>query len=194
MTRAKERFCLTTHFAKGKFFGVQPWFAPHGARRSNKPRCAPWISFRKYFGKSDVSARTKAIITLGQFQYTANYQKALERQAKWQHALRQVFEKVDCIALPTLQKLPPKIPLFGGGAVFEAQVLGLQNTEAVNFAGNPALAIPIPAQDKTVPVISLQLVGPPMGEAALLNVGRLIEEQRSPLDQKLMTPKSVATQ
>jgi Asp-tRNA(Asn)/Glu-tRNA(Gln) amidotransferase A subunit family amidase len=98
-----------------------------------------WISYRKYFGKSDVSARTKAIIILGQFQYTANYQKALERQAKWQHALRQVFEKVDCIALPTLQKLPPKIPLFGDGAVFEAQVLALQNTEAVNFA-DPALA------------------------------------------------------
>jgi amidase len=73
-------------------------------------------------------------------------------------------------------------------------VLGLQNTEAVNFAGNPALAIPIPAQDKTVPVTSLQLVGPPMSEAALLNVGRLIEEQRSPLDQKVTTPKSVATQ
>jgi hypothetical protein len=33
-----------------------------------------------------------------------------------------------------------------------------------------------------------------MSEAALLNVGRLIEEQLSPLDQKVMTPKSVATQ
>jgi amidase len=67
-----------------------------------------WISDRKYFGKSDVSARTKAIIALGQFQYTANYQKALERQAKWQHALGQVFEKVDFIALPTLQEAAAK--------------------------------------------------------------------------------------
>jgi len=33
-----------------------------------------------------------------------------------------------------------------------------------------------------------------MSEAALLNVGRLIEEQRSPLDHKVMAPKSVATQ
>jgi amidase len=144
-----------------------------------------WISDRKYFGKSDVSARTKAIIALGQFQYTANYQKALGRQAKWQHALGQVFEKVDFIALPTLQKLPPKIPLFGGGAVFEAQVLGLQNTEAVNFAGNPALAITIPSQDKTVPVTSLQLVGPRLSEAALLNAGRLIEAKRSRPDRQV---------
>jgi hypothetical protein len=33
-----------------------------------------------------------------------------------------------------------------------------------------------------------------MSESALLNAGRLIEEQRSPFDQKVMTPKSVATQ
>jgi amidase len=55
-----------------------------------------------------VSARTKAIITFGQFQYTANYQKALERQAKWQRALDQVFEKVDFIALPTLKEAAAK--------------------------------------------------------------------------------------
>jgi amidase len=99
--------------------------------------------------------------------------------------LRQVFKKVDFIALPTLQKLPPKIPLFGRGAVFEAQVLGLQNTEAVNFAGNPALAIPIPVHDKSVPVTSLQLVGSRLSEAALLNAGRLIEARRSRPDRQV---------
>ena len=71
------------------------------------------------------------------------------------------------------------------GAVFEAQVLGLQNTEAVNFAGNPALAIPIPLQDKTVPVTSLQLVGPRLSEAELLNAGRLIEAKRSRPDRQV---------
>jgi hypothetical protein len=34
-------------------------------------------------------------------------------------------------------------------------------------------------QDKTVPVTSLQLVGPRLSEAALLNAGRLIEAKRS---------------
>ena len=119
-----------------------------------------------------MSARTKAIITLGQFQYTANYQKALERQAKWQHALGQVFEKVDFIALPTLQKMPPSIHTV---AFFEGQMLNLQNTVPVNLAGNPALAIPIPLKDKGLPATSLQLVGPRLSEADLLNAGRLIE-------------------
>jgi Asp-tRNA(Asn)/Glu-tRNA(Gln) amidotransferase A subunit family amidase len=45
----------------------------------------------------------------------------------------------------------------------------------VNFAGNPALAIPIPVIGRTVPVTSLQLVGPRLTEAELLNAGRLVE-------------------
>src|ERR1700736_6536633 len=146
-----------------------------------------WISDRKYFDKLiGVSARTKAIIALGEFDYATNYRNALQRQAAWQAALRQVFKKVDFIALPTLQKLPPKIPLVGKTALFEAQIalfeaqmLGLQNTVAVNFAGNPALAIPIPVNDKTVPATSLQLVGPRLSEAELLNAGRLIEAKRT---------------
>jgi Asp-tRNA(Asn)/Glu-tRNA(Gln) amidotransferase A subunit family amidase len=134
-----------------------------------------WISDRKYFGKLGVSAKTEAIIALGEFEYTTNYRNALKRQAQWQYALREVFKKVDFIALPTLQKLPPTIPPLGSTAFFEAQMLALQNTAAVNFAGNPAVAIPIPMNDRRVPVTSLQLIGPRLSEAELLNVGRLIE-------------------
>jgi Asp-tRNA(Asn)/Glu-tRNA(Gln) amidotransferase A subunit family amidase len=61
--------------------------------------------------------------------------------------------------------------------VFEWRVFDMQNTVGVNFAGNPALALPLtmPARGKTVPVTSLQLVGPRLSEAELLNAGRLIE-------------------
>ena len=44
-------------------------------------------------------------------------------------------------------------------------MLNLQNTVAVNFAGNPALALPIPLHDAEVAVTSLQLIGPPLSEA-----------------------------
>src|ERR1700736_419715 len=131
-----------------------------------------WINYKKYFGKLGVSAKTEAIIALGEFEYTTNYRNALQRQAEWQYALSQVFKKVDFIALPTLQTLPPTIPLIGRIAFLEARVLGLQNTVAVNFAGNPAVAIPIPVNDVSVPVTSLQLVGPRLSEAELLNAGR----------------------
>jgi amidase len=134
-----------------------------------------FLNDRKFFGKFGVSAKTEAIIALGQFEYTTNYRNALKRQAKWQYALREVFKKVDFIALPTLQALPPTISIFGDTALSEAQMLSLQNTVAVNFAGNPALAVPIPANDKKVPFSSLQLIGPRLSEAELLNAGRLVE-------------------
>jgi Asp-tRNA(Asn)/Glu-tRNA(Gln) amidotransferase A subunit family amidase len=54
-------------------------------------------------------------------------------------------------------------------------MLNLQNTVAVNFGGNPALAMPIPLDNNSLPAISLQLVGPRLSEAELLNAGRLIE-------------------
>ena len=137
-----------------------------------------WLSDGQYFGKPGVSALTKSILALGAIQYKTTYPAALKRQAQWQRTLRGVFQKVDFIALPTLKTLPPKVPFSGGSPAFEAIVLAKQGTVAVNFAGNPALAMPIPIEDKHVRVTSLQLVGPRLSEAQLLNAGRLIEGSR----------------
>jgi amidase len=140
---------------------------------------AAWISDQQYIYKSGVRLRTIAAIVLGRVLYPAQYRGALRRQARWQHELARVFKKVDFVALPTLQNLPPMVPHVGKIALLEARMLIMQNTVAVNFAGNPALAIPIPVDDKVIPVTSLQLVGPRFGEAALLNAGRLIEAEES---------------
>src|ERR1700720_1181473 len=129
-----------------------------------------------------------AVIVLGRVLYPAQYRGALQRRVQWQRDLRQIFKKVDFIALPTLQSLPPTIPPIGKIALLEARVLIMQNTVAVNLAGNPALAIPIPVNDKTIPVTSLQLVGPRMSEAALLNAGRLVEAERPQLDRLARAP------
>jgi len=137
-----------------------------------------WLSDGQYLGKSGISSLTRAVLALGAIEFNTSYPAALERRAEWQRTLRGVFKKVDFIALPTLKTLPPKIPFWGGSPAFEALVLGKQGTVAVNFAGNPALALPIPVQDKIVPVTSLQLVGPRLSEAQLLNTGRLIEAGR----------------
>src|SRR6266478_1315372 len=150
-----------------------------------------WINYKNYFGKLGVSAKTEAIIALGEFEYTTASRNALQRQAEWQSTLNQVFKTVDFIALPTLQTLPPTIPLIGRIAILEARVLGLQNTVAVNFAGNPALAIPIPVNDKSVSVTSLQLVGPRLSEAELLNAGRLIEATFPGLNDQSWLAKAV---
>jgi amidase len=136
-----------------------------------------WLNNRKYLDRKGVTTTTKAGILLGELQYKNNYGRAKMAQRQWQRILRQTFRKVDFIAVPTLNRLPPKVPLLGRSAAFEALVLDMQNTEAINLAGNPALAIPIPMQGKDVRVTSLQLVGPRSSEAQLLNAGRLIESQ-----------------
>jgi amidase len=136
--------------------------------------CA-WIHDQKLVTQLGVTNRTRGIIALGAIEYRTTYRGALQRQHAWKTAVQSELEKVDFIALPTMQKLPPLRPLFGGSVAFEARALALQNTQAVNFAGVPALAIPVPIPNKSVPVTSLQLVGPSRSEAALLNTGRLVE-------------------
>ena len=134
-----------------------------------------WLNDRKYLDKKGVTPTTKAGLLMGELEYRNNYRAAKLARSEWQYTLRQVFRKVDFIAVPTLKRLPPKVPFFGRSAAFEALVLDLQNTEAVSFAGNPALAIPIPLGGKDDRVTSLQLIGPRLSEAELLNAGRIIE-------------------
>ncbi|MEO5753178.1 MAG: amidase [Chthoniobacterales bacterium] len=134
-----------------------------------------WLNNKEYAEHLGVSVRTKSVLLLGEVFYKTEYKKALGRQKEWQRTLNRALAKVDFIALPTMQSLPLTIPLFGSSAVLEARVLALQNASAVNLAGNPALAIPIPIENASVPVTSLQLVGRRNGEAQLLNAGRLVE-------------------
>jgi amidase len=134
-----------------------------------------WISNGRF--QLACTARTQSVLRLGQINYTTSYRGALGRRDAWQKTLRKVFEQVDFIALPTLQKLPPELPLLNLRiGIREAEMLPLQNTAAANFAGNPALAVPVPLPRAKVPVASLQLIGPAMAEAGLLNAGRLVED------------------
>ncbi len=130
-----------------------------------------WMSDQRFRFAVGVTARTKSAIRVGQVTYSTSYRDLIARQSAWQQTLRDVFKKVDFIALPTLQTTPPAIPPNFRIGVLEAVVLNLQNTVAVNFAGNPALAVPVPLQGGKVPLTSLELVGPRLSEAELLNAG-----------------------
>jgi amidase len=159
-----------------------------------------WISDKEFRFEMRVAARTKSAIRAGLIAYATGYESAVARQAEWQNTLKGIFTNVDFIALPTLQTPPPPIPPNLKIGVMEARMLQLQNTAAVNFAGNPAVALPIPLHydtkvavtplqspasrrgssdrqmhDAKVAVTSLQLIGPRLSEAQLLNAGRLVE-------------------
>ena len=140
-----------------------------------------WRNDKDFQGKAGVTAKTMTTILAGSLQYPKAYNEALSRKAAWQRSIRQVLSRVDFIALPTLQSTPPKIPFFGSSAIFELFNAGRQNTQAVNLAGNPALALPVPMPAEKggkIPVTSLQLIGKKRGEAELLNAGRLIASKQ----------------
>lgn len=137
-----------------------------------------WLNDKEYADKREVATKTKAIMVLGAIEHPVAYEAALKRKKAWQDAVRGVFRKVDFIALPTLKSEPPRLPFFGCNILFEKLMFDTQNTAPVNLAGNPALAVPIPMNDEKLPVTSLQLIGPKLSEAGLLNAGRIIEKGR----------------
>ena len=160
-----------------------------------------WISDKEFRFERRVATRTKMAILAGQIAHATGYESAVARQAEWQNTLSGIFTNVDFIALPTLQTPPSPFLLNLKVGFMEARMLQLQNTVAVNFAGNPAVALPIPLRydatvavkraqspagaardssdrqmhDGKVSVTSLQLIGPRLSEARLLNAGRLVE-------------------
>ncbi len=134
-----------------------------------------WLSDEEFRYTPGVSLRTKSTILAGRLAYRTTFQDAVARQTEWQDTLKEIFTKVDFIALPTMQTAAPMIQPHLKVGLIEARMLVLQNTVAVNFAGNPALAVPIPLRDSEAGVTSLQLVGPRLAEAQLLNAGRLVE-------------------
>jgi amidase len=135
-------------------------------------------SDRHLLDQKGVTATTKAAILLGKLRSDSKeYEEALRERPIWQRQLNQVLRNVDFIALPTLKKPPFQIPIFGRYVLFESQALEMQNTMAVNYAGNPAIAIPVPLKGRKVTLTSLQLIGPPESEAKLLNAGRIISSK-----------------
>jgi amidase len=146
---------------------------------------ASWYNNQVLRQQEGVGWRARIAIWFGDIVFSRRYgdeakrQRAIARRDEWRNVLRKTFQEVDAIALPVLRKAPPKRNLFLTG-IFEARFLKIQNTVAANYAGVPALAVPIPLPGERFPVTSIQLMGPPNSEAALLNIGRLIETKAKP--------------
>ncbi len=134
-----------------------------------------WMNNGKFEKEPEVSIVTKAGFLLGDVEYPKDYNEALARRDQWRRDLNNVLKRVDMIAVPTLQKMPPRIPFKGRSIIFEADVLASQNTVPVNFAGLPALAVPVPMPGRKAVPTSVQFVGPKFSEAKLMNAGRIME-------------------
>jgi amidase len=134
-----------------------------------------WKNDAKYTRNLGIGSTTRATLAKGAVDEILGYDAAVKRKAAWKRSVARVFRRVDFIVTPTLQILPPRKPFWPTRSLFELYVLNSQNTMAVNLAGNPALAMPVEIPGSKIPT-SLQLVGPPLSEAQLLNAGRLLQK------------------
>jgi amidase len=111
----------------------------------------------------DVLKRLRAASEVSQAAVGAARQEAV----RWQAALSALWDRVEVLALPTLLGFPPAL----ADARDLIRIRGL--TAAVNLAGVPALALPVPAGGP-VPA-SVQLIGPAGGEERLLAAAGILE-------------------
>lgn len=142
---------------------------------------ASWYNNQEVENETGVENRARKAFFLGDIIYSRKYKNEAKREAAvarrddFRASLDKVFTQVDALVLPVLKTTPlKKSSLFTG--IFEARFLKTQCTVAVNYAGIPALAVPVPLESGGgFPVTSIQVAGPPRSEAALLNIGRLLE-------------------
>jgi amidase len=111
----------------------------------------------------DVLARLRQASTTTEAALDAAWQQA----TVWRATVDALWEQVDLLALPTLLGFPPTL----GHSRDMVQIRGV--TSAVNLAGVPALALPVPSGGP-LPA-SIQLIGPAGAEDRLLAAGAALE-------------------
>lgn len=93
------------------------------------------------------------------------------------------FSAFDAVLTPALAQPPQPVGSYAGHSperTFAMQVEYAPYSSFVNVAGLPALTLPVTADADGHPV-SVQLVGRPGGEAALLSLAAQLEQRRGPL-------------
>jgi Asp-tRNA(Asn)/Glu-tRNA(Gln) amidotransferase A subunit family amidase len=102
----------------------------------------------------------------------AEYERGLRIRAEYRERAQQAVERVDLLLTPTLGFVAPKLPVDD----LEIRVRTIRLTYPFNALGWPALAMPAgPAEDGLA--ASVQLAAPAGGDALVLAVGALLEQE-----------------
>ena len=122
-------------------------------------------------------AEVKRRILLGSFvlsagYYDAYYKKALQVKGLIKKAFDQAFTQCDVMLTPVAPTTAPKL----GESLSDPLQMYLSDiyTVSVNLAGLPGLSMPCGFDEKGLP-IGCQLIGPPLGEAKVLNAAHAFQ-------------------
>jgi aspartyl-tRNA(Asn)/glutamyl-tRNA(Gln) amidotransferase subunit A len=124
-----------------------------------------------------VAART--LLELAKLVTARHYVAAARLRTRLYEEMRNVLASVDLLALPTTRIAAPEVgelTVSVGGATQSVLDALVAFTTPFNLAGLPALALPCGFTRAGLPV-SLQLVGRPFAEAALLAAGHAYQRE-----------------
>jgi amidase len=108
---------------------------------------------------------------------------ALAAAAVFERETIAAFSHVDAVLTPALAQSPRPVGWFDGVDAernFTQQVQYAPYSSFVNVAGLPALVVPV-TRDATGHPVSVQLIGRPGGEAAIVALAAELEDARGPL-------------
>lgn len=111
---------------------------------------------------------------------TAEIYEAIRNKTRIYHTMRQFLEKYDVLALPVTGIAPGPVeveyPPYVDGVKMGDYVEWLRFSFLATTASLPALSLPAGFTPSGLPV-GIQLIGPPRGEARLLQIALAIEER-----------------
>lgn len=121
------------------------------------------------------AAQRRARIYLGLLTNSADYIQAQRVRSRCRAELAQVFDKVDCLALPNQNGPAPRVEEVGPIDTLFKHVVP-EYHGPFNLTGLPTLSVPCGFSENRLP-IALQLVGKPFDEATILRAGYSYQQQ-----------------
>jgi len=134
----------------------------------------PFLNSRR----DDIGADVRALLDQGRFLAATDYVNAQRLRRVYQRQFNAVWDQVDCLITPTTPISAPKIGAVSVLIDGEAEDTRLASTlyvRGINLLGLPALSMPCGLDRHRMPV-SLQIIGPPFGEALILLLGAALEQ------------------
>jgi aspartyl-tRNA(Asn)/glutamyl-tRNA(Gln) amidotransferase subunit A len=125
----------------------------------------------------DLGQDVRLRLQIGEFLMAVDYVQGQRLRRHVANEFLRLFDRIDVLVLPAV---PMAAPALGtrlvtlGGQVESVQRALTRYTAAFNQSGLPALAVPVGADDRGLP-LAVQFAGRPFGELDILRVGIAIE-------------------
>ncbi len=128
--------------------------------------------------RDDYGPWFRAWLDLGASISGADYARANNLRSVWNGKLRALWQDIDVLACPSMPTPPPRVTpemLYGPIPNGSLDVTRMRFTAPYDFNGAPTLSVPCGLTTGGLP-LSLQFVGPHLGEPLLCRIGHAYEQ------------------